>query len=379
MTLTSDHHACRTIGDDGELANLCGMLGRAGRFGFDTEFIRERSYLPQLCLVQVATEDFVALIDCFAVDMQPFWSLIKDASVEKIVHAGAQDFEICHMLSAATPANVFDVQVAAGLVGMPYPLSYARLVEQLLNVNVPKAHTFTDWSKRPLRQGQIVYAIEDVAHLAALRKELGLRLEKLGRTDWLREEMNCFEDPRAFVNDPGRAYARVKGASRLTPHQLAVLRELAAWREEAARKADCPPRTFLKDEALIGVVRSRPAGPDQLAEIRFFPRPLARECGGDMLAAVEKGFSQEPELWPSRLAPLDGDSVHRATVDRLLLAGQELCAGEQLSHDLFACRRNYAELAEAFRHNGNVDKLRLMSGWRGKLAASRLLEELAGQ
>jgi len=363
------------VNTDGMLRRLCDELRRHGRFGFDTEFIRERSYIPQLCLVQVATDEMVALIDCLAVNMSPFETVLLDPDVQKIVHAGGQDFEICFLNLEGVPSNIFDVQIAAGLVGMQYPLSYAKLVKQMLDVDVPKEHTFTDWSIRPLSNAQINYAAGDVVHLHALHKELSNQLEQMGRMDWMKQEMLSYQDPRNYDNDPRRAYTRVRGAQKLSQAQLAILRELAAWREQAARRADCPPRTFLKDEAMIGVVRSCPNNLDSLASVRFFPKPIAKTCGAEILGIIKKGKSLKPSFWPDRLAH-DVDAKEKQLVDRLLAAGHDLCQKQQLAHELLGSRRHYTELAKADLKQPDLSSLKIMSGWRGMFAGKTLLSEL---
>ena len=264
-----------------QMRDVCSHLRSAGTFGFDTEFIRENSYRPQLCLVQVGTRDFCAMIDPFQVDMGPFWRLVLDPSLEKIVHAGEQDLEICFLQTSHPPRNIFDVQVAAALVGLHYPLSYGNLVLEMFDIEMKQGKSFTDWSRRPLSKGQLHYAAEDVQHLVALRDELHSRLTTLGRVTWMQEEMAPTEEATTYTYDSLKMVQRLRGWRQMGRRRLAILRELVTWRDSAARDADLPPRTLLRDGAVKNVARIMPKTIHELRDVKDFPRPLARRCGAE--------------------------------------------------------------------------------------------------
>ncbi len=350
----------------------CQTLRGAGVFGFDTEFIREQSYLPRLCLVQAATHDFIALMDPFAVDLKEFWGLMADPAIVKVVHSGEQDLEMCHVHGHCQPANLFDVQLAAGLVGLPYQMSYGKLVQEMLGLNVPQGHSFSDWSRRPLNKDQLEYAAVDVAYLAAIHKDMSARIAALGRGDWLTQEMTEALLATDQMPTPREAWTRVRGRQKLGAAKLAVLRELAAWREGAAAQADLPTRTFLRDEVLITLAATLPTTVAELAAARGFPRPLARQQGQDVLDAIERGRSLPADQWP-KATPRENDLVvHKAAVDKLIAAGVALCLSMQISHELFASRRAYTELVYAIHKGASLEPLRLMSGWRKALTEKLL-------
>jgi len=360
------------------LRSLCKTLRAAGEFGFDTEFIRERSYIPQLCFVQAATPDTVALIDPFCVEMDEFWQLVLDPDVLKIVHAGEQDLEMGYLQTRKAPANVVDVQIAAGLAGMDYPLSYGNLVREVVGADVPQGNAFSEWSQRPLSDEQLRYAAADVAYLCPVWDDLSERLAQVGREGWLREEMAPFERKDAYACEPSLLYQRVRGWEQLSPRTLAVLRELAAWRERATRKADLPPRTFVTDPALRAVARDLPETIPELARVKGFPRPLARRAGRTILKHIEKGRNVPRSQMPHPGVSRRSESSRRKSVDAAMAAGQAHCLENQLCHSLFASRASYAALVRYLGRGGkNASPPRLLTGWRKEFAGEMLAALLA--
>jgi len=356
-----------------DLRGLCKTLRAAGEFGFDTEFIRERSYVPQLCFVQAATVDTIALIDPFCVEMDAFWDLVVDPGVLKIVHAGEQDLEMGYIQTEKPPANVVDVQIAAGLAGLEYPLSYGNLVREVVGAEVEQGNAFSEWSQRPLSDAQLRYAAADVAYLCPVWDDLAERLAGLGREAWLREEMAPFERAEAYACEPATLYQRVRGWEQLSPRTLAVLRELSVWRERAARKADLPPRTFVTDPALRAVARDVPETIADLARVKGFPRPLARRAGRTILKHIEKGRAVPRSEMPRPGVSRRSESSRRKSVDDVMAAGQAHCTAHQLSHSLFASRASYAALVRYLgrgRRNGPLP--RLLTGWRKEFAGEIL-------
>ena len=226
------------ITTDEELAGLLAHLRAAGSFAYDSEFIGELTYFPKLCLIQTASAQRVALIDPLAdLELRPFWELIADGSVEKVVHAGQQDIEPVFRHIGRMACNVFDTQIAAGLAGLPYPLSLSKLVLELAGARLGKGLTFSHWDQRPLSAMQLRYAADDVRYLPLVRAELGKRLDALGHAGWAAEECAALCDPVLYRFDPDTYYQRVRGATSLQPKNLAVLRELTIWRDAAAHRA----------------------------------------------------------------------------------------------------------------------------------------------
>jgi len=368
------------VTDTAALRQVCKVLREAGTFGFDTEFIRERSYVPQLCLIQAATADLVALIDPFEVDAGKFWDLVTDPDVRKIVHAGTQDVEMCHLRTGRPGANIFDVQVAAGLVGLGYPLSYGKLVHAVMGMKIPQDKSYSEWGHRPLTRGQLRYAVADVLHLNSIHRILRKRLRKLGRESWMTEEMKPLETPDLFECEPQERWRRVQGWQRLSRRKLAVLRELAIWRDEGARRLDVPPRTFLRDRVLTTLARQMPSTVKELRATKGFPRPLAASAGKEVIEAIQAGCDTAESDLPEWSQQKEESAVDKMLVDLASATGQALCISHDLSHSLFASRANYAGLVSSVRcGKPGANALRLLNGWRKKFAGKKLQEMLAGQ
>ena len=372
--------AALMVTDPRRLEETCAALRQGGEFAFDTEFIRERSYRPQVCLVQAAAADFIALIDPLQMDIRPFWDLVLDPAVRTIVHAGEQDLELCHLWTGATPANLFDVQVAAGLVGLSYPLSYDRLVRELVGETVGKSESFSEWARRPLNRSQLRYAAEDVLYLLPLKQRLEASLASLGREAWMREEMTRFEEAAFYSREAGEAWTRVRGSEGLSRRGRAVLRELAIWRERAAETEDVPPRTCLRDEVMVGLARRTPRGAGELRDIRGLPAPLASRHGPDLLAAIARGLAVQEDDRPEADPKRDEHPAERMLADLASAAGQGLCLSGSVAHSLFATRGDYQDLARAAcdRKSFEGASLRLMSGWRREFAGEALAKVLKG-
>ena len=368
------------VTDSRQYRKVCRALREAGTFGFDTEFIRERSYQPQLCLIQAATPDLVALIDPFKVDTGEFWELVADESIRKIVHAGPQDLEMCYLHIKRPGANIFDVQVAAGLIGLGYPMSYGKLVQGILGKKIIQDKSYSEWSRRPLGDGQLRYAVEDVLYLDSVHSILTKRLKKLGRETWLREEMHSLESADMLECKPQDRWRRVQGWQRLNRRKLAILRELAAWREQGAYRYDLPPRTFLRDQVLTALSRHMPASIKEVRGTKGFPRPLANSEGQAILQAIKTGRNIPEGELPDPVQPKDDNPVDKMLQDLVSATGQSICLAQDLCHSLFASRSHYAALVSSVRYGTpESDTLKLLTGWRKKFAGKRLKEMLAGE
>jgi ribonuclease D len=362
------------ITTDEQLDELIAHLRAAGGFAFDSEFIGEMTYFPQLCLVQAATARRVALIDPLAgVELRPFWELVADASVEKVVHAGQQDIEPVFRHIGKEARNVFDTQVAAGFVGLPYPLSLSKLVLELTGAKLGKGLTFSHWDQRPLSAMQLRYAADDVRYLPLAREELRKRLDATGHAAWAAEECAAICDPVLYRFDPDSSYLRVRGATSLHAKNLAVLRELTVWRDAAARAEDVPPRTFLRDEILIDLSRSPVKSADKLDRVRGLPRPVEKEHGATIVEATLRALST-----PSPIAPLARDwepaPAERFRSDALWAAAQTICAGNAIDTAVVASRQDCSDLFRLLTTNGDVAGSRLMQGWRREALGQPLVD-----
>lgn len=360
------------ISQEPEFQELLAHLRTQGAFAYDSEFIGEMSYYPKLCVVQVATRERVALVDGLAqLDLRPFWELVADPAIEKVVHAGQQDLEPVFRAVDRAPANIFDTQIAAGFVGLAYPSGLSKLVKELVGVHLGKGLTFTHWDQRPLSNVQLRYAADDVRYLPALREAIGKRLAQAGHVQWAQEECEALCDPALYHLDPSMDYMRLRGASSLTPQGAAVLRELYVWREEAAKRADTPPRSYLKDEILIDLARRPIRSLADLDRVRGLPRPVEEGEGSRILEATQRGHAVPAGDRPIPIST-EESPAERFSVDALFAVIQAHCAGQDLDPALVCSRRDVAEIVRAEDFDAALRHGKLMKGWR-KQAVGDLL------
>jgi len=360
------------------LSNLLTRLRAAGSFAYDSEFIGELTYLPKLCLIQVATTAEVTLIDPIAkLDLKPFWELVADPTVEKITHAGQQDLEPVMRHLDRPGQNVFDTQISSGFVGMSYPVSLSKLVREIVGARLGKGLTFTHWDQRPLSAQQLKYAANDVRFLPAIRVELGQRLEKLGHTTWAAEECAAQCDVGLYRFDPETAYFKVRGSGSLQPQGLAVLKQLVLWRNSAAQQHDVPPRAFLKDEILIDMSREPIKAVEKLARVRGLPRPVEHSHGAEIVEATKRGLATPVDDMPQgRTIEETPTDKHRA--DALWAVAQCLCIGRKIDPDLVASRQEIGRLYRQILAGEKPQDLRMLTGWRRQAVTNTLLEMIKG-
>ena len=288
------------ITDSVALAEFCAGLASADFITVDTEFMREKTYWPVLCLIQIAGPKGAAAIDPLApgIDLGPVLALMTDARVLKVFHAARQDVEIFFRMTGAVPAPLFDTQVAAMVCGFGESASYETLAAKLAGAAIDKSSRFTDWSHRPLSERQLLYALADVVPLRKVFERLAARLEKTGRAAWVADQMALLSEPKTYRNDPAEAWRRLKPRTQ-NRRTLALVRELAAWREAAAQKRDVPRNRLVRDEALLEIATHPPRHVDDLARIRAFGRPLAEgRIGAEILAIVERARALPEAAWP---------------------------------------------------------------------------------
>jgi len=362
-----------------KLLEVLADLRASGSFAYDSEFIGELTYIPRLCLIQAASSKCVALIDPLAaLDLTPFWELVADPWVEKIVHAGQQDVEPVFRAINKSPANLIDTQAAAGFIGMGYPLSLSKLVMALVGAKLGKGLTFTQWDHRPLSDSQLRYAADDVRFLPAVRHEIGARLNELGHTAWAAEESNALTDPALYVFDPDGQYMKIRGASSLPPSGLAVLRELARWRDRAARQEDVPPRSMLKDEILLDLARSPIHSIDQLPRVRGLPRPVEANYGQAIVDATKQALALPIDQLPAERNH-EPPPAEKFRADALFFAAQCICAGQQIDPNLVTSRQEIGELYRCAVNDQAIPDLRVLRGWRKAAVGDSLLLLLNGQ
>ena len=365
------------ITEDKSLTTLCRRLREAGSFAFDTEFVGEDTYTPEVCLIQVATPEFHALIDPLVdhLDLTPFWQLVADPKVEIIVHAGSEDLAICFKLAGLVPANVIDLQIAAGFCGLGYPISLARLVLQTLSCRVHKSQTLTDWRRRPFTPEQLNYAVEDVVYLPDAYRALRDRIEKLGRWDWVVEECDSLCEAAATSADNGqKRLKRLRGTASLTRKQLSLLDAILALRDELARKYDRPPRTVLRDHLAVELARRGWSDIDKMRSLRGLNLSNADlRRFGDAIAEAKK---IPPEDWPeTRIEETSPEEdVLLAFITAILRAH---CDQISLAYSLLATRADIKKLIRASDSKEGSES-DLHQGWRAAAVGDTLARVLSG-
>jgi len=339
----------------------------------DTEFMREKTYFPQLCLIQLATPDHIACIDPLAFrDLGPMKALLHDPGVLKVFHAASQDLEVLYLVTGKVPGPIFDTQVAASLLGHGEQVGYANLVHAVLQHELDKTQSRTDWAQRPLKPEQLSYARDDVRYLVQLFLSLQRELETLGRLNWLQPEMEALANPAMYQPDFDGAWRRVSGHKRMKPRELAILRELASWREHQARDLDRPRRWIISDDALLLIARARPTDVAALRELRGLPRGIGETQAHQILQAVQKGSEAPRETWPvlSKRRPLA--EAEEVVVDVGMALLRELARQQQISPEAVASRKDVVALMR-----GEEDAA-LARGWREQVAGTQLRRWLLG-
>jgi ribonuclease D len=368
-----------------ELERTVERLRAHGSFGLDMEFQRERTYRPRLQLVQVSLADEPLLIDPLAVtDLAPLWDIVADPGVEKIVHAGAQDMEIVFARSGFLPRNIFDTQIAAALLGLGDQIGYANLISRMLHKRLKKGETITDWSMRPLTSAQVDYALDDVRYLHELRDRLWNKLDSMGRSSWLREEVEHYEDRGTYERDPETLWMRISRMRSLDRKGLSILRELAIWREEEANRRDEPRGRVVSDETLVEIARRAPKRPEDMKNLRtLHPRELSRS-GPGMVEAVQRGASAPEDTWPRLEAARPEDDRFSITVDLLEVVLRARALENEIAPSYLGNRADLARLIESSRRGNGKRGAEdheplLLTGWRRELVGDELVAFLEGQ
>jgi ribonuclease D len=300
------------------LAAVCARMARHPFVTVDTEFLRETTYYPLLCVAQMATTDEAVVIDTLApdIDLAPFFDLLANEKVVKVFHAARQDIEIVWNMAGKIPHPIFDTQVAAMVLGYGDSISYDQLVQRITGDQIDKSNRFTDWTRRPLSDAQLSYAVSDVTHLRDVYVKLSADIEKRGRTNWVDAEMEVLTSPETYRADPERAWERLKSRVR-KPKDLAVLMEVAAWREREAQTRDVPRSRVLKDEVIGDIAVQHPATIEKLGHLRSLPKGFERSRWGEQIVeAVKRGLERDPKTLP-RLERFKAAPNGAATVELL--------------------------------------------------------------
>lgn len=359
------------IDDPASLGEALNRLAQADWFAIDTEFIREETYWPRLCLVQVATPDFLACIDPLALDdLDGLLALMQDPGITKVFHAAGQDLEIFHHLTGRVPAPVFDTQVAAPLLGHPEQAGFAKLVSGLLGVELEKGHARTDWTRRPLPAEVLAYAADDVRYLVPLYERIHAELTERGRLEWLEPEFARLTDPARYDPPAADAWQRVKGGDRLPDRGRATLQALAEWRENTAREQDVPRGRIARDDVLVDIARSQPKSRAQLGQMRSVRGPLIDRHGDRLLELVAESRKTQPPVPAKRGRQVTLDGAGEALADALSAVIRLRAAEVDLNPASLASRKDLARIASGEPAHD------VLAGWRAGLVAD-LLDALA--
>ena len=356
-----------------ELAAFCERVSSARVLAVDTEFLREKTYHPKLCLVQVASSDECAAIDPILIDdLSPLVRLFEDQSVTKVFHASSQDLEVLFDGLGCVTSPVFDTQVAAAFLGLRQQMSYGALVETYTGVHLAKAESLTDWSRRPLDPEQLAYAEDDVRYLPGIYERMMARLIECDRLSWVMPEMAALTDRSRLVRVPLDAFLRLKRASTLTRRQLAIAREVCAWRERCASRRDIPRKWVMTDEVIVEVCRRSPKDETRLRRLRGAEQLSQRDCE-EVLAAVTRGCAVAPEDCPKLERHTHPSGEAEGVVDLMYALMRVVADKEGIASQLLATRDDLLDFM------ADPASSRLSTGWRHEIVGDRLSKLLSGE
>jgi ribonuclease D len=353
------------------LAEACARFARHPFVTVDTEFLRETTFWPKLCVVQMAGPDEAVVVDALAdgIDLDPFFKLMADERIVKVFHAARQDVEICWHRARIIPKPIFDTQVAAMVLGHGDSISYDQLVQRLTGDQIDKTSRFTDWSLRPLSKAQFEYAISDVTHLRQVYLKLKSDLERGGRSEWVQEEMAILTSPQTYSQEPERAWERLRARIR-RPRELGVLMEVAAWREREAQSRDQPRQRVLKDDAIAEIAQQQPKTSDELSRLRALPKGFEKSKSGEaIVAAVKAGLARDPKDLPklTRDRPLSNGAS--ATVELLKVLLRMTCEKYGVAAKVVATVDDLEKIATS-----DEAEVPAMKGWRRELFGDEALK-----
>lgn len=356
-----------------DLENFIATIKNAAWIALDTEFIRERTYYAQLCLIQIEAEGKRACIDPLAIkDMSALIDMLNNPDVIKVFHAAHQDLEILMQLTGKIPAPIFDTQVAAAVLGIGDQISYARLVEELLGIGLSKTQSRTDWTQRPLNTEQLEYAIDDVRYLAQVYPKMMEQLNLLGRLDWLTKDFTKAIKPETYAINARERWQKIRGNQVLKRQQLAVLRELAEWREIKAEKSNLPRKWIISDEILIDLAKQQPTNSQQIGKIRGINPDRTKKHHDLWIKLINKGKNLPESEWPEQPRSKKPTSQQNLVIDLLMLVVQIKARENNISPAAIATRKSIAKMIQS----GNSH---LSDDWRDVLVHQSFTDVLSGK
>jgi ribonuclease D len=363
------------IDTPGQLATLCEQIKKEPWLALDTEFLREKTYYPKFCLLQIATPEWVACIDPIALpQLESLFDAIYNPAIVKVFHSCRQDLEIFFQWTGKLPSPIFDTQVAAPLLGFQDNPGYAMLVSSLLSVNLNKAHTRADWSKRPLTEAELEYAADDVIYLCQIYQIMVQKLTALGRIDWLKNDFAELTNPALYKVDPETAWFKIKGKNKLTGKQLSIIQTLAQWREKIAQAEDRPKSWLLRDELLFDLAKLQPETVQELANVRGINERSVNRYGKELCQLITAAKNRPPVPLHEKDRSAKKSQQEEAILDILTALVRVRAEENALNPTILASRKDLEELLS----NDDVE-CPLLHGWRYTMAGKELVGLLKGE
>ncbi len=356
------------------LESFCKQIEGSEWLAIDTEFLRESTYFPKFCLLQIANTDQVACIDPLAIqDLSRLFEVLYHPGSTKVLHSGRQDLEILFNIRGYPPGPVFDTQLAAPLLGYVDQISYGALVSEVLGVDLVKAHTRTDWSRRPLSPAQLNYAGDDVFYLAQVFLKMRAQLSSLGRIEWLADDFAALLNPENYQNPPEDAWRRIRGSQTLNPQSVSILQSLADWREKVARRSNLPRNWIIKDDALLSIARMNPSHEVELKTLRGVHERTLKRYGNQILELVEKARKSPPLVPDIQSRTVRKSTQHEVLINVLVGVVHHIALENSLNATTLAPKKELELLV-----SGNLEN-KLLHGWRKAMVGDKLLSILEGE
>ncbi len=359
-----------------QLAELCVEIAKQPWLALDTEFLREKTYYPKFCLLQIATPDWAVCVDPIALpNLDDLFTAIYNPAIIKVFHSCRQDLEIFYQITGKLPAPIFDTQVAAPLLGYQDNPGYAMLVSSLLNINLSKAHTRADWSKRPLSPAELEYAADDVIYLCQIYKIMVQKLTELGRIDWLTNDFNELSNPEHYHVNPEKAWLKIKGKNKLTGKQLSIIQTLSNWREHTAQQENRPKSWLLRDELLFDLAKLQPESLGELAKIRAINERTVSRHGKEICRLITEAKDRPPLPLNENGRPAKKTQQQEAILDILTALVRIRAEENALNPNILATRKDL----EVLLFNEGDEDCPLLHGWRYSMAGQELVGLLKGE
>ena len=357
-----------------QLPLLCEQINQEPWIALDTEFLREKTYYPKFCLLQIAAPGWVACVDPIAIDdLSLLFEAIYNPNIVKVLHSCRQDLEIFYQITGRIPGPIFDTQIAAPLLGFQENPGYAMLVSSFLNINLNKAHTRTDWTQRPLSDDQIQYAADDVIYLCKIYTQMCEQLDKLGRLNWLESDFALLNNPELYQLSPENAWLKVRGKNKLTGRQLSILQSLTEWREQTAQTENKPRNWLFPDDMLLELAKLQPVTIADLAKIRNINERSVNRYGKVMCELIDAARQRPPKPFKDKDQPAKKTQQHEAVLDVLSAVVRIRAEENSLNPIILATRKELEQLLFG------DEECPLLQGWRYNMAGQELTGLLQGQ